>query len=133
MARPRVTARHRLTVRARRTARPRATPRPDAGDAGVDSAAVDAASGDTSSAADAARDAAAADTGPPPIGVIAGRITMSDLTNFTSRGSGVAGVLVTLTGPSARTAISDANGAFQFPEHRARHVHRRGEPRTARR
>jgi hypothetical protein len=75
-----------------------------------DSAAVDAASADTSSATDAA-----VDTGPPPIGVLAGRVTMSDLTNFTSRGSGVAGVLVTLTGPSARTAISDANGSFQFP------------------
>jgi hypothetical protein len=85
-----------------------------AGDAGADSAPVDAASGDTSPATDAARDAAA-DTGPPPIGVLAGRVTMSDLTNFTSRGSGVAGVLVTLTGPSARTAISDANGGFQFP------------------
>lgn len=76
----------------------------DTGDAG----AVDASSGDTSSDA-------VVDAGPPPIGVLVGRITMSDLTNFTSRGSGVAGVLVTLTGPSARTAISDANGSFQFP------------------
>jgi carboxypeptidase family protein len=82
----------------------------DGGDAAADGTPADASSGDTSSATDAAPDA-----GPPPIGVLAGRITMSDLTNFTSRGSGVAGVLVTLTGPSARTAISDANGSFQFP------------------
>src|SRR5262249_48034893 len=63
---------------------------------------------------DAASDAIA-EAGVPAIGVITGRITMSDTVTFTSRGSGVAGVMVTLTGPSARTAISDANGAFQFP------------------
>jgi len=84
----------------------------DASDGRADSPSGD--SPDASTDADAARDAVA-ETGPPPIGVLAGRITMSDLTNFTSRGSGVAGVLVTLTGPSARTAISDANGGFQFP------------------
>ncbi len=65
-------------------------------------------------AADAASDAVA-EAGVPAIGVIAGRISMSDTVTFTARGSGVAGVLVALTGPSARTAISDANGAFQFP------------------
>jgi hypothetical protein len=81
--------------------------------AGGDRAAADAAPPDAAMA-DAASDAVV-DAGPPAIGVIAGRITMSDTATFTSRGSGVAGVLVTLTGPSARTAISDANGAFQFP------------------
>ena len=84
----------------------------DAGDGRADSPSGDG--GDADADADAARDAVA-ETGPPPIGVLAGRITMSDLTNFTSRGSGVAGVRVMLTGPSARSAISDANGGFQFP------------------
>jgi hypothetical protein len=84
-----------------------------AGAAGRDGAPGDAAT-DGPPAADAASDAVA-DAGVPAIGVIAGRISMSDTVTFTSRGSGVAGVLVTLTGPSARTAISDANGAFQFP------------------
>ncbi len=102
----------------------------DARDAGADRGPADAVSADglspadaaSDTAADAARDAAAdtardaiADAGPPPIGVIAGRITMSDTTTFTVRGSGVAGVAVTLAGPSPRSAVSDANGAFQFP------------------
>ena len=81
---------------------------------GSDKSPADAAADAPPAPADAASDAIA-DAGPPAIGVIAGRITMSDTVAFTSRGSGVAGVQVTLTGPSARTAISDANGAFQFP------------------
>jgi len=85
----------------------------DARDGGRDGSPADAPA-DAPPDADAASDAVP-EAGVPAIGVIAGRITMSDLVSFTSRGSGVAGVLVTLSGPSARTAISDANGAFQFP------------------
>ncbi len=86
----------------------------DARDGGSDGSPADAPADRSSTPADAASDAVV-DARPPAIGVIAGRITMSDTVTFTARGSGVAGVLVTLTGPSARTAISDANGAFQFP------------------
>jgi hypothetical protein len=86
----------------------------DARDSGGDRAPADTAAADASPVADAASEAGA-DRGASAIGVLAGRITMSDTIAFTVRGSGVAGVLVTLSGPSARTAVSDANGAFQFP------------------
>ncbi len=93
----------------------------DARDAGddrapdADAASPDAASADVPSPGDSGASEAGGDGVQSGIGVMAGRITMSDTTTFTVRGSGVAGVLVTLTGPSQRTAISDANGAFQFP------------------
>ena len=48
-----------------------------------------------------------------PIGIIGGRVTMSSSAGV--RGAGVAGVRVTLSGPAARSAISDANGAYAFP------------------
>ena len=89
------------------------------GDARADSrdAATDTTT-DVLTATDAsARDADASaptDAGSSlPIGIIGGRITMSD--NVGVRGAGVAGVRVSLTGPAARAAISDANGAYAFP------------------
>ncbi len=100
----------------------------DGGDGSVDAPAdrADAAAGrdgadsiDTGDVGDGRAPIADADSGAgdsqPGIGAVAGRITMTDTTAFTVRGSGVAGVLVTLTGPSLRNAISDANGAFEFP------------------
>ncbi|HET6146256.1 MAG TPA: carboxypeptidase regulatory-like domain-containing protein, partial [Polyangia bacterium] len=50
----------------------------------------------------------------PPIGIIGGRITMSSSAGV--RGAGVAGVRITLNGSPARSAISDANGAYAFPD-----------------
>jgi hypothetical protein len=70
-----------------------------------DATAGDSDTGDTSDANDAGNT--------PPIGIIAGRITMSDTLGV--RGAGVAGVRVALSGLSVRDAISDANGAYQFP------------------
>src|SRR5207342_3325348 len=50
---------------------------------------------------------------PAPIGIIGGRVTMSDTLGV--RNAGVAGVRITLAGAGARSAISDANGAYVFP------------------
>jgi hypothetical protein len=101
-----------------------------AADPGDGSPATDAARVDTASTGDAppTSDARASDAtvdgrgdgvAPPdsgsslPIGIIAGRISMSDNTGV--RGAGVAGVRVSLTGAAARAAISDANGGYAFP------------------
>jgi len=50
---------------------------------------------------------------PPPVGIIGGRVTMSDTLGV--RNAGVAGVRITLGGAANRGAISDANGAYAFP------------------
>jgi hypothetical protein len=74
-------------------------------DADADAHADAHASGDLAATTDTAA--------PPPIGIIGGRISMSSSAGV--RGAGVTGVRITLTGPAARSALSDANGAYAFP------------------
>jgi hypothetical protein len=74
-----------------------------------------AGSGGMSGAAGSSTAGAGGDVPGPFEGVLAGRVTMDGSVDAgTVSGAGVAGVTVSLTGPAARTAVTDANGAYRF-------------------